>query len=67
MEKQRKTIQINPDFFKIGKRTRKQKQAKKRSDLRQTIKPNNLKKQLLVDIRKKMYMMLYLKVLKQIK
>jgi len=47
MEKQRKTIQINPDFFKIGKRTRKQKQAKKRSDLRQTIKPNNLKKQLI--------------------
>ena len=28
MEKQRKTIQINPDFFKIGKRTRKHKQAK---------------------------------------
>jgi hypothetical protein len=51
MEKQRKTIQINPDFFKIGKRTRKQKQAKKRSDLRQTIKPNNLKKQLLTRIK----------------
>jgi len=51
MEKQRKTIQINPDFFKIGKRTRKQKQAKKRSDLRQTIKPNNLKKQLLSRIK----------------
>ena len=51
MEKQRKTIQINPDFFKIGKRTRKQKQAKKRLDLRQTIKPNNLKKQLLTRIK----------------
>ena len=51
MEKQRKTIQINPDFFKIGKKTRKQKQAKKRSDLRQTIKPNNLKKQLLSRIK----------------
>ena len=51
MEKHRKTIQINPDFFKIGKKTRKQKQAKKRSDLRQTIKPNNLKKQLLSRIK----------------
>ena len=51
MEKHRKTIQINPDFFRIGKKTRKQKQAKKRSDLRQTIKPNNLKKQLLSRIK----------------
>jgi len=50
MEKQRKTIQINPDFFKMGK-TKKQKQSKKRSDLRQTIKPNNLKKQLLARIK----------------
>jgi len=33
MEKQRKTIQINPDFFKIGKRTRKQKQAKKNDQI----------------------------------
>jgi len=51
MEKQRKTIQINPDFFNMGKKTRKQKQSKKRSDLRQTIKPNNLKKQLLARIK----------------
>ena len=51
MEKQRKTIQINPDFFKIGKKTRKQKQSKKRSDLRQSIKPNNLKKQLISRIK----------------
>ena len=50
MEKQRKTIQINPDFFKMGKKTRKQ-QTKKRSNLRQTIKPNNLKKQLLTRIK----------------
>lgn len=51
MEKQRKTIQINPDFLKIGKKTRKQKQSKKRSDLRQSIKPNNLKKQLISRIK----------------
>jgi len=51
MEKQRKTIQVNPDFFKIGKKTRKQKREKKRLDLRQTIKPNNLKKQLLARIK----------------
>ena len=51
MEKQRKTIQINPAFFKIGTKTRKQAQEKKRSDLRQTIKPNNLKKQLLSRIK----------------
>jgi hypothetical protein len=51
MEKQRKTIQINPDFFKIGKKTRKHKKEKKRLDLRQTIKPNNLKKQLLTRIK----------------
>ncbi len=51
MEKQRKTIQINPDFFKMGKKTRKKKQKKQRLDLRQTIKPNNLKKQLLARIK----------------
>jgi len=51
MEKQRKTIQINPDFFKMGKKTRKKKEKKQRLDLRQTIKPNNLKKQLLTRIK----------------
>ena len=51
MEKQRKTIQINPDFLKIGKKTRKHNQSKKRSDLRQSIKPNNLKKQLISRIK----------------
>jgi len=50
MEKERKTIQINPAFFKMGK-TKKQKQTKKRSNLRKTIKPNNLKKQLLARIK----------------
>ena len=54
MEKQRKTIQINPDFFKMGK-TKKQKKSKKRMDLRQTIKPNNLKKQLLAKIKNHQY------------
>ena len=50
MEKQRKTIQVNPDFFKMGKKT-KRKKEKKRLDLRRTIKPNNLKKQLLAKIK----------------
>jgi hypothetical protein len=49
MEK-RKTIQINPNFFKMGKKT-KTKKEKKRPDLRQTLKPNNLKKQLLSRIK----------------
>ena len=50
MEKQRKTIQVNPDFFKIGKKT-KRKKERLRSNLRETIKPNNLKKQLLAKIK----------------
>ena len=50
MEKQRKTIQVNPDFFKIGKKT-KRKKERIHSNLRETIKPNNLKKQLLAKIK----------------
>ena len=50
MEKQRKMIQINPDFFKMGK-TKKKKDKKQKMDLRQTVKPNNLKKQLLARIK----------------
>jgi len=50
MEKQRKTIQVNPDFFKIGKKT-KRKKERLHSNLRETIKPNNLKKQLLAKIK----------------
>ena len=50
MEK-RKTIQVNPAFLKIGKKTKKKKEKKKRLDLRQSIKPNNLKKQLLARIK----------------
>ena len=50
MEK-RKTIQINPDFFKLGKKTKSKREKKKRLDLRQSIKPNNLKKQLLARIK----------------
>ena len=49
MEKQRKTIQINPNFFNIGKKTKTKK--KMRPDLSKTIKPNNLKKQLLAKIK----------------
>ena len=36
MEKQRKMIQINPDFFKMGK-TKKKKDKKQKMDLRQTV------------------------------
>jgi hypothetical protein len=50
MEK-RKTIQINPDFFKLGKKTKSNREKRKRLDLRQSIKPNNLKKQLLARIK----------------
>ena len=50
MEK-RKTIQINPDFFKLGKKTKSKREKRKRLDLRQSIKPNNLKKQLLARIK----------------
>ena len=50
MEK-RKTIQVNPAFFKLGKKTKSKKDKKKRMDLRQSIKPNNLKKQLLARIK----------------
>ena len=50
MEK-RKTIQVNPAFFKLGKKTKSKKDKKNRMDLRQSIKPNNLKKQLLARIK----------------
>lgn len=50
MEK-RKTIQVNPAFFKLGNKTKSKKDKKKRMDLRQSIKPNNLKKQLLARIK----------------
>jgi len=50
MEK-RKTIQVNPAFFKLGKKTKRKKDKKQRMDLRQSIKPNNLKKQLLARIK----------------
>ena len=41
----KKMIQVNPDFFKLGK-TRNKRKVK--PDFRNTIKPNNLKKQLLM-------------------
>jgi hypothetical protein len=46
MESKRKTIQINPNFFKLGKSKK-----KKKPSFRGTIKPNNLKKQLLSRIK----------------
>ena len=46
----KKMIQINPDFFKLGKKTR-NKKKKEKPNLRNTIKPNNLKKQLLMKIK----------------
>ena len=47
----KKMIQINPDFFKLhGKKTR-NKRKKSKPDFRNTIKPNNLKKQLLMKIK----------------
>lgn len=46
----KKMIQINPDFFKLGgKKTRSKRKSK--PDFRNTIKPNNLKKQLLMKIK----------------
>ena len=50
MGKQRKMIQINPDFFRLGKRT-KRKRERKRYDFKKTIKPNNIKKQLIARIK----------------
>ena len=51
MEQQRKTIQINPNFFNIGKKTKKKQKKSHRDRLSKTIKPNNLKKQLLAKIK----------------
>ena len=44
----RKTIQINPNFFKIGgaSKSKKKKKSRKR-DLRASIKPNDIKKKLM--------------------
>jgi hypothetical protein len=50
----RKTIQINPDFFKLsgkGKTRRKKEKKEKRKDLRMSIKPNNIKKKLMAKIK----------------
>ena len=50
----RKTIQINPDFFKLsgkGKTRRKKEKREKRKDLRMSIKPNNIKKKLMAKIK----------------
>ena len=51
----RKTIQINPDFFKLsgkGKTRRKKRDKKaKRQDLRLSIKPNDIKKKLMAKIK----------------
>ena len=51
MPDKKKMIQINPDFFKMGKKTKQKKQKKQKPDFRQTIKPNNIKKQLLAKIK----------------
>ena len=44
-------IQINPDFFKLGGKKTRNKRKKSKPDFRNTIKPNNLKKQLLMKIK----------------
>ena len=46
----KKTIQVNPDFFKI-KRGRSRKEKKTKPKLQSTLKPNNIKKQLLARIK----------------
>ena len=51
MPDRKKMIQINPDFFKMGKKTKQRKEKKQKPDFRQTIKPNNIKKQLLAKIK----------------
>jgi hypothetical protein len=50
----RKTIQINPDFFKMsgkGKTKKKRDTKEKRHDLRLSIKPNDIKKKLMAKIK----------------
>jgi len=47
----KKMIQINPDFFKLGGKKTRNKRKKLKPDFRNTIKPNNLKKQLLMKIK----------------
>jgi len=50
----KKTIQINPDFFKMsgkGKTKRKRDKKEKRKDLRLSIKPNDIKKKLMAKIK----------------
>lgn len=50
----KKTIQINPNFFKLsgkGKTRRKKEKKEKRKDLRISIKPNNIKKKLMAKIK----------------
>jgi len=50
----RKTIQINPDFFKMSgksKTKRKRDKKEKRKDLRLSIKPNDIKKKLMAKIK----------------
>lgn len=50
----KKTIQINPDFFKMsgkGKTKRKRDKKEKRKDLRLSIKPNDIKKKLMARIK----------------
>ena len=49
MSEKRKMIQVNPDFFKMGNKSKSKK--KKKPSFRGTIKPNNLKKQLLSRIK----------------
>lgn len=51
MPNKKKMIQINPDFFKMGKKTKNKRGTKQKPDFRQTIKPNNIKKQLLAKIK----------------
>ena len=46
----KKTIQINPDFFRINKRSKKR-EKKKKQERNATLKPNNIKRQLLQKIK----------------
>ena len=51
----KKTIQINPNFFSLNKKTKKNKKSKKkarRNLISSSLRPNNVKKQLLERIKK---------------
>jgi hypothetical protein len=47
----KKTIKINPDFFRTGKKTKKKRERKEKPIFTPSLRPNNIKKQLLQRIK----------------